>query len=166
MFDYIIDSVLTPYCRLPHNTTEPQCSFNCRYFSRCGLPLKKQVIATFKYSSEEDSEQPSSEPLTINGIDYSMEQLYEIITEYQKSQGLCPIKCDLCGNTYVENKKYDIYSVLKRNPLSNSLSDEDPSYITGIKLMSTKGDCAEIKMCDNCLDKLIVWYYTNVCKED
>ena len=102
--------------------------------------------------------------VAIDDREYSKEEIIEILKKHKAEEDAKYYHCDRCGKKYLENNKHDL--------VTNNLNEAPPEgvhgasyaigysatpYIKGFQILSTCGTGRSIKLCDECVGKLIEW---------
>ena len=153
-----------PYCLLNHATSDNvNCSNECYKFDTCINEEKLDYIKTFQqYSHSEKHNRDfkfSNASMIIDGKEYDMNKIIEILKKYQKDEEIEYFKCDRCGIEYETNTKVNMVSVnLGEEPEPGyAIGYLSTPYIKGFKIQSTCGNGKEIKLCDHCVLELVEW---------
>lgn len=95
----------------------------------------------------------------IDDKSYSTDEIIEILKKYKEEEDKKYQTCDICGDKYLENNRYNMcYYDLDEKPLeprAYAIGYESTPYIKGIKILSTCGTGKDVKMCDTCVASLI-----------
>ena len=97
--------------------------------------------------------------ITIYNRNYSVGEILEILKKHKKEEDSKYIECYCCGNKYSENK---LFNIIHENLEDDTdlkpgtcIGYQGTPFITGIQILSTCGTGKKIKLCDNCIKKLI-----------
>ena len=97
----------------------------------------------------------------IEDREYSKEEVLEILKKHKEDEDKKYSTCDKCGIKYLNNKKFNmIYENLENDTdlkPGTAIGSQGTPIITGVQITSTCGTGKKIKLCDNCIEKLINW---------
>lgn len=143
-----------PYCENPAiGIGAPECSEDCCNYGCC------HKNAYFKYICEKQETLDSSYAIFIDDTKYSLEEIVEILKKHKEEEDKKYIECDRCGVKYLENIQWN----MAREQLGEEVKPgqaimyQSTPYINGIQIQSTCGAGKKLKLCDNCISKLISW---------
>ena len=130
-------------------------------YRRCLICGKKLLGSTSLLCSCCDPEDKKSNDLSINigNNVYTVKEIIEILKKYQEEEDKKLNICYICGDKYLENKKFNMVNEKMEEDKDlkpgTAIGYQIPPIITGIQIQSTCGNGKKIKLCDNCIQKLL-----------
>lgn len=117
-------------------------------------------------NKKETNKLASTCSINIEGKDYSIKEIVEILKKHKKEEDAKYIECDRCGIKYLENTQYNMVceQLDKEVEPGQTVGYQSTPYITGIQILSTCGNGRKLKLCDKCIGKFITWL--NAWKND
>lgn len=136
------------------------------------IKSKPKIKMVSKDCSNCDTENKKSNDLTINigNNVYTLKQITEILKKYQEEEDKKYNTCYICGDKYLENKKFNMVHENMEDDRElepgTAICYQTPPIITGIQIQSTCGNGKKIKLCDNCIQRLLIFLKEeNKCNE-
>lgn len=144
--------------RYPNNDTERMNRidmYNAAYVDNNTTSTNYSKLSTETGSTQNE---PS---VVVNGKQYSMYELSEIIKKYEEEEDKKYKTCYRCGKKYLNNSKYNMV-IENLDPIENhgtsmAFGYQSTPYISGITINAGPYKGREIEMCDDCIDMLKVW---------
>lgn len=165
-----IDTDKIPYCQNPAlSIGAPDCSEECCKFDTCireerrnyRFPHEENSNLITKHEMYDDPCNKKSNDFTITIGDniYTVEEITEIIKKNQEEEDKKLNICYICGDKYLENKKFNMVDEEMEEDIElkpgTAIAYQISPIITGIQIQSTCGNGKKIKLCDNCIRKLL-----------
>ena len=101
----------------------------------------------------------SSISFNIDGEKYNYDKVIEILKKHKAEEDKKYHKCERCGIRYLQNNKFNMvtYNLDEKPDNCSAWGYASIHYIRGFKILSTCGDGREVKLCDDCIKKLILF---------
>lgn len=101
----------------------------------------------------------SSISFNIDGEEYNYDKVIEILKKHKAEEDKKYHKCERCGTRYLQNNTFNMvtHNLDEKPDNCSAWGYGSTPYIKGFKILSTCGDGREVKLCDNCIKKLILF---------
>lgn len=97
--------------------------------------------------------------IAIDDREYTKEEIIEILKKHKAEEDAKYHHCDRCGKKYLGNNEHHlvINNLYDVPPEGVAMGYSATPYIKGFQILSTCGTGRSIKLCDECVGKLIEW---------
>lgn len=101
----------------------------------------------------------SSISFNIDGEEYNYDKIIEILKKHKAEEDKKYHKCERCGTRYLQNNTFNMvtHNLDEKPDNCSAWAYASTPYIRGFKILSTCGDGREVKLCDDCIKKLILF---------
>lgn len=101
----------------------------------------------------------SSVSFNIDGEEYGFDRVIEILKKHKAEEDKKYHKCERCGTRYLQNNTFNMvtHNLDEKSDNCSAWAYGSTPYIRGFKILSTCGDGREVKLCDDCIKKLILF---------
>ena len=101
----------------------------------------------------------SSISFNIDGEEYNYDKVIEILKKHKAEEDKKYHKCERCGTRYLQNNTFNMvtHNLDEKPDNCSAWAYASTPYIRGFKILSTCGDGREVKLCDDCIKKLILF---------
>lgn len=121
--------------------------------------VRGKIRVIDKPRPDTESIHKTSAGVVVNGQEFTLNELLEIVAKYQEQENKKYITCDRCKNKYIKNNAVNMCDVGLQQVMSESSAwgYAITPYISGLTINSTCGDGRKIHLCDECVRELVEW---------